>query len=78
RLGKVVYLYLGYSFMLNYFGGILDLPVWFSKTAIQSWLPQLPGESFDLPTFITITLISIVLLGLGYIGYKRRDFIEGN
>ncbi|MBC6296327.1 tetronasin resistance protein [Listeria sp. FSL L7-1517] len=78
KLGKVVYIYLGYSFMLNYFGGILDLPDWFSKTAVQYWLPQLPGESFDLPTFITITIISIVLLVLGYIGYKRRDFVEGN
>ncbi|WP_092988003.1 ABC transporter permease [Lacicoccus qingdaonensis] len=75
--GKLVYVYLAYSFMLNYFGGIVDFPDWFLKTAIQDWLPQMPVESFDLPVFITITAISIVLMVIGYIGYKRRDMAEG-
>lgn len=77
KLGKLVYAYLAYSFMLNYFGGILDLPDWFAKTAIQSWPPHMPMEKFDLPTFITITIISIVLIIFGYLGYKRRDMVEG-
>lgn len=75
--GKLVYVYLAYSFMLNYFGGIVDFPDWFLKTVIQDWLPQMPVESFDLPVFITITAISIVLMVIGYIGYKRRDMAEG-
>lgn len=77
KLGKLVYAYLAYSFMLNYFGGILDLPDWFAKTAIQSWPPHMPMEKFDLPTFITIAIISIVLIIFGYLGYKRRDMVEG-
>lgn len=77
KLGKVVYAYLCYSFILNYFGGILDLPDWFFKTAIQSWIPQMPMEEFDSLIFITITVISIAFMILGYLGYKRRDLIEG-
>ncbi|WP_164670477.1 ABC transporter permease [Virgibacillus doumboii] len=77
KLGKVIYVYLGYSFALNYFGGMLDLPEWFSKTAIQSWIPRMPMEDFDAPIFITITVISIVLMVIGYLGYCRRDMIEG-
>ncbi len=77
KLGKVVYVYLAYSFLLNYFGGILDLPEWFSKTAIQSWIPQMPMEEFDAPIFITITVISISLMVIGYLGYNRRDMNEG-
>lgn len=77
RLGKVVYIYLGYSFMLNYFGGILDLPKWFSKTAIQSWIPQMPMEEFDILIFITITVLSIILMVIGFLGYNRRDMNEG-
>src|SRR5699024_2726469 len=77
KLGKVVYIYLIYSFMLNYFGGILDLPEGFSKTAIQSWIPQMPMEDFDATVFITITVISIVLMIIGYLGYSRRDMNEG-
>lgn len=77
RLGKAVYAYLGYSFALNYFGGILDLPEWFSKTAIQSWIPRMPVDPFDAATFLTITAISIALMAVGYIGYRNRDRVEG-
>ncbi|SIS77303.1 ABC transporter permease [Salimicrobium salexigens] len=77
KSGKVVYVYLAYSFLLNYFGGIVDLPEWFSKTAIQSWIPRLPLEDFDASIFITITLMSIALIIIGHFGYNRRDMIEG-
>lgn len=77
KLGKVIYAYLGYSFALNYFGGILELPEWFSKTAIQSWIPQMPLDDFNALIFITITLISIAMMIIGYLGYSRRDMVEG-
>lgn len=77
KLGKIIYVYLGYSFALNYFGGILNLPDWFSKTAIQSWIPRMPVDKFDGTIFITITLISIVFMVFGYIGYSKRDMVEG-
>jgi ABC-2 type transport system permease protein len=77
KLGKVIYVYLGYSFALNYFGGILDLPEWFSKTAVQSWVPRMPVDKFDGATFITMTVISIALMVFGYIGYRKRDMVEG-
>ncbi|MHC0551794.1 ABC transporter permease [Salinicoccus sp. CNSTN-B1] len=77
KFGKAVYIYLIYSFMLNYFGGILDLPEGLSKTAIQSWLPRMPMEDFDATVFITITVVSILLMIIGYLGYNRRDIKEG-
>lgn len=77
KLGKVIYVYLGYSFAINYFGGILDLPEWFSKTAVQSWVPRMPVDKFDGATFIIMTVISIALMVLGFIGYGRRDMVEG-
>ena len=77
KLGKVIYVYLGYSFTLNYFSGILNLPKWFSKTAVLSWIPRMPVDRFDGVIFITITVISIALMVLGYIGYHTRDMVEG-
>lgn len=77
KLGKMIYAYLGYSFMLNYFGGILDLPEWLSNTAVKSWIPQMPMENFDLLIFVVITTVSIGLMILGSIGYLRRDLQEG-
>lgn len=77
RLGKAVHGYLVFSFMLNYFSGIIDLPEWFLKTSIKSWIPHMPIEDFDLFIFIMIMMISVVLLILGSIGYRRRDLQEG-
>lgn len=77
KLGKLIYIYLGYSFALNYFGGILDLPEWFSKTAVQSWIPRMPVDEFDGTIFITMTVISVLMMGVGYLGYVKRDMIEG-
>jgi len=34
-------------------------------------------EDFDAVIFITITIISIVLLVIGYLGYHNRDMKEG-
>src|SRR5690606_40797748 len=73
KLGKLVYIYLVYSFLLNYFSNILDLPEWIKKTAIQSWIPRMPMEEFDAPIFITITIISIAMFIIGVVGYRRRD-----
>lgn len=78
KLGKSIYIYLAYSFVLNYFGAILDLPKWFSKTAIQTWIPLMPVDKFDGKVFVTITVISIVFIILGYVGYRKRDMIEGD
>ncbi|NCC78120.1 MAG: tetronasin resistance protein [Clostridia bacterium] len=76
RLGKAVYLYLGYSFLLNYIKGIVELPEWILKTAVQSWIPRMPIEAFDVVAFTVITTISIVLIIAGHIGYTRRDMDE--
>ncbi|MDL2211347.1 tetronasin resistance protein [Erysipelotrichaceae bacterium OttesenSCG-928-M19] len=77
RLGKVVYLYLLYSAMLSYFSGILKLPDWFSYTSVNEWLPQLPIEQFNGWIFIIVSLLGLVLIIIGYYGYKNRDFQEG-
>ncbi|HLQ96579.1 MAG TPA: tetronasin resistance protein [Pseudogracilibacillus sp.] len=77
KLGKIVYIYLIYSFMLSYFEGVLDLPDWFLKTAVQSWIPQMPMESFSVTPFVVITGGSMVCMIMGYAGYRGRDMVEG-
>lgn len=75
--GRFVYIYLAYSFFLTYFNGLIDFPDWVLKTAVQSWLPQMPIDGFEAPVFITITVLSIVLMVIGAVGYHRRDLYEG-
>src|SRR5699024_10556471 len=66
KLRKVVYVYLIYSFMINYFEGLLDLADWFLNTAVQSWIPQMPMENFDAFTFAIIIETSIAFMIIGY------------
>lgn len=77
KWGKVVYIYLGYCFSVNYFGAIIDIPDWVSNLAVLSWLPQLPIEEFDVLTFIVITVVSVMLMVIGCVGYMKRDMMEG-
>src|SRR5699024_2296354 len=76
RLRKVVYIYLVYSFMLTYFEGVLALPIWSLQTAIQRWIPQMPVDGYDAFSFFIITVVSLVLIVVGYLGYRRRDLLE--
>src|SRR5699024_4413937 len=77
KLGKLVYVYLTFSFLLNYFSGLIDLPEWFLNIAIQSWIPQMPIDDFETSVFLTVTVISIALIVIGFLGYSRRDMNEG-
>lgn len=77
NLRKILYIYLSYSFFVNYFAGILNLPKIVINTSPISWLPKMPIESFKFKNFAIITIVSIGLTLLGYWGYKRRDMVEG-
>ena len=76
-LGKLLYVYLGYSFALSYFGGILDLPDWLSQTSALNWPSQMPIQDFDTTAFLVVLGVSFVLLVLGLLGYQKRDLKEG-
>lgn len=76
-LGKLIYVYLGYSFAVSYFGGMLDLPKWFSRTSALNWPSRMPIEDFDAPVFFIVTAISLAMIAVGFIGYRQRDLKEG-
>ena len=53
------------------------LSLLYFKTAVPSWVPRMPNDSFDLSVFLTLSCISLALFVLGSIGYRRRDLLEG-
>ncbi len=76
-LRKMVYVYLGYSFAINYFGNIVELPQILYDVTVLRHITRMPVEAFEAGSFTLISIISCLLIGLGYIGYIRRDRIEG-
>ena len=73
RLTGLTWLYLGYSFFVIYMGDMLQLPEWLSSLSPFGHIPQIPVEQINFLTLAILTIISIILIGAGFIGYRRRD-----
>jgi ABC-2 type transport system permease protein len=52
---------------------LFDLPTWLIN--LQPWghLPKLPAQPMDWTAFLAQTALALTLLGLGLVGYRRRD-----
>ena len=40
-------------------------------------MPQMPMDDFEASVFLAVTIISIALIVIGFLGYSRRDMNEG-
>lgn len=76
RLTSLVWVYIVASFLINYLGGLLDLPEWLENISPFGYIPALPVDDLDWMPVIVLSLIAIGLMVIGFIGYRKRD-IEG-
>lgn len=76
RLTGVTWGLLAYSFFVEYMGEMLKLPEWMNKISPFYHIPSIPAEKLEASTLLMITCIAFLLIGLGSVGYNRRD-IEG-
>lgn len=70
------WLYLGYSFFVVYLGTMLQFPEWMGNLSPFGHVPQLPVEEMNYVSISVLTSIAVVLIAIGFIGYRQRD-IEG-
>lgn len=73
RWRKFAYAYVAFSFMVNYFLGIVDLPEWLQAISLYAWVPGLPIDEFDPALFCGMAALGVALLVVGAVGYTRRD-----
>ncbi|MGI6625688.1 MAG: ABC transporter permease [Limnochordia bacterium] len=73
KLASLIWLYLGYTFFVIYFGGLLRLPGWLSKTTPLGFVPNVPMEPMSLSRIVVMVLAAFTLLALGMAGYEKRD-----
>lgn len=76
KVTSFIWLYLIYSFIVVYLGGLLKFPEWMSNLSPYGHTPQLPVEEMNFMTLSVLLIIAVVLSIIGFIGYNRRD-IEG-
>jgi ABC-2 type transport system permease protein len=73
RLTGLTWLYLTFSFVVVYLGGLFQFPDWVAKLSPFGHIPQLPVEDMDFTKTSILTAIAIVLIVIGFLGYKKRD-----
>lgn len=76
RFTGFAWLYLGYSFIVVYLGGLLQFPDWMSTLSPFGHIPQLPVEEMDIVKTVVLTITASVLFVAGVSGYNKRD-MEG-
>lgn len=72
----LTWLYLIYSFIVVYLGGLLQFPEWLGNLSPFGQTPNIPVEDMDYMKVSILVVIAIVSAVVGFVGYNRRD-IEG-
>lgn len=69
-LGWIVVIY---SFVVVYFGEILQFPDWLSNLSPFGHVPQVTIEDFNAVPLLILTALAAALIGAGLAGLRRRD-----
>lgn len=68
-----IWLYLSFSFFVIYLGNLFQLAEWVARLTPYGYISALPIEQFDLLQAALLTLVAVIAMVIGFIGYNRRD-----
>lgn len=69
----LVWTYVFFTFLVLYLGNLLEFPAWLKNLSAFYHIPQLPNEELAWFPLSTLSIVGIVLSGVGFIGYNKRD-----
>ncbi|MCL2491751.1 MAG: ABC transporter permease, partial [Coriobacteriia bacterium] len=73
RFTSFTWVYLGYSFIVIYFGSLVDLPEWLTQLSPFGFIPQLPTDDFKIFPLMVLVALALLMFVVGFIGYAHRD-----
>lgn len=73
RLTGFVWLYLAFSFVVVYLGGLFQFPAWVEKLSPFGHVAKIPIEEMDFASAAILTGTAAALIIIGLIGFNRRD-----
>lgn len=75
RAIQAVWLYVAFCFMIMYMGDLLKMPHFVKQLSVFDVLPHMPVVHMTWGVPILISALAVILMGVGYIGYRRRDLM---
>ena len=73
KLTGLTWIYLLYSFIVVYLGGLLQFSEWMGNLSPFGHIPQIPVEDMDFMKVTILIIIAIMIGIIGFIGYNKRD-----
>lgn len=73
---SVLYAYYGIFFLLTYLRNMFGFSKWFVRLSPLGWSANIPVTAPDTTIVIGQIIVAIVLLWLGFIGFKKRDLVS--
>jgi ABC-2 type transport system permease protein len=73
RFSPLAWAVFTYSFLVVYFGRILDLPAWAEDLSPFGHIPQVPIQALSWPPLLALTALATALSAGGLAAYSRRD-----
>jgi ABC-2 type transport system permease protein len=73
KLTTLVWLYIFYSFVVIYLGGLMQFPDWVGKLSPFGHVPKGPIEEITFMPLFLLSLVAVVLIIIGFIGFRKRD-----
>lgn len=73
KLTSFIWLYVTFCFVVVYLGGLLKFPKWLMNLSIFEIVPKIPGEEMEFLPILILTIVAIIFIILGFIGYNKRD-----
>lgn len=73
RAGALVWAVLAGCFVVGFFGQLLSVPGWLQDLSPFQHVPRLPSASFSPAPLLALGAVAVALIGLGDLGFRRRD-----
>lgn len=73
KLSGLVWAMFGYTFIILYFGRLMDVPEWAMRITPFGNIPQLPLQEFTIVPLIVLSIIAVLLCAIGVTAFLRRD-----
>jgi ABC-2 type transport system permease protein len=73
KLTSFIWLYVFYSFIVLYLGGLFQFPNWIGNISPFGHVPQTPIEEFSLQPLLLLSMVGIMLAIVGFIAFNKRD-----